>query len=447
MTHEPDFQRKKGGRWAIPSLLVFALAVCLPIPWAIVRLTNSHISPGWEVFLTGLSITGAAFLCAWSGELAQYDVSRSLAMAGLAIITVLPEYAVDIYLAWQAGKRPEYIDLAAANMTGANRLLVGVGWSLTAFLAMLALRRKGSLRGWELPLGEEQALEGLFLAAANLYALIFFFTREIALHDGMLLTFLFAGYMWAVSRAPHHEPEPVGPVALMAQLPTGWRRGAIAAMLTWGGFSIFIATEPFSEGLIHLGKAAGIDEFLLIQWIAPLASESPELIIVFYFAWRGIAGAAMTAIISSKINQWTLLIGSLAFTYGLSTYLNGNFQWALPLRERPHEEVFLTCCQSFFALAVIANLRITLLEAGALFTLFSTQLFLPGTDVRYGFSVAYLFLTGLCLFRYRESVTQTFQIGLRLMAETKPADPVEPHAQQRLPDRIKEQRPDDPDSQ
>ncbi len=48
-------------------------------------------------------------------------------------MTVLPEYAVDLYYAYQAGKvgpGSEYVHYAAANMTGANRLLVGLAWPL-----------------------------------------------------------------------------------------------------------------------------------------------------------------------------------------------------------------------------------------------------------------------------------------------------------------------------
>ena len=54
----------------------------------------------------------------------------------LALIAVLPEYAVDFVFTWKAGKDPdEYAPLALANMTGGNRLLIGVGWSLVVLLA------------------------------------------------------------------------------------------------------------------------------------------------------------------------------------------------------------------------------------------------------------------------------------------------------------------------
>ncbi|MCA9626721.1 MAG: hypothetical protein KC766_03610, partial [Myxococcales bacterium] len=84
----------------------------------------------------------ASFLLAWAAEVAQVDVSASLATAVLALIAVLPEYAVDLYFAFTAGERPAYTAYAAANMTGSNRLLIGVGWPLVALLFAIGLRRR-----------------------------------------------------------------------------------------------------------------------------------------------------------------------------------------------------------------------------------------------------------------------------------------------------------------
>src|SRR5262245_66515962 len=68
-------------------------------------------------------------MLSWAAELAQLDIPQALAIALLALIAVLPEYAVDMYFAWEAGKDPQYTSYAMANMTGANRLLIGVGWA------------------------------------------------------------------------------------------------------------------------------------------------------------------------------------------------------------------------------------------------------------------------------------------------------------------------------
>jgi cation:H+ antiporter len=81
-----------------------------------------------ETTLLGAAILGAAFVLSWAAEVAQLDISQTLAIAVLAFIAVLPEYAVDLFLAYRAGQGDEARrHLAVANMTGANRLLIGIG--------------------------------------------------------------------------------------------------------------------------------------------------------------------------------------------------------------------------------------------------------------------------------------------------------------------------------
>jgi cation:H+ antiporter len=391
--------------------------VLLTVPWLAVAF-GTHPSAPVTVFLSGLAILGAAFLISWSAELAQFDVSRSLAMALLALIAVLPEYAVDIYLAWRAAHHPEYIPLVAANMTGANRLLVGVGWSAVVFLGWMALRKRGKIPAQgQIPIEPVLSIEITTLTAATLYSLVLPLKGAITLWDAMVFVLMFAGYVWLAGRAPHIEPQPAGPVATLAALPRGWRRASYVLMFVYSGFIILIATEPFTEGLIDLGKSFGISEFLLIQWIAPLASESPEMIILCYFALRGHVASAMSAIISSKINQWTLLIGSLPIIYSVSA---GHFSF-LPLEPRPREEVLLTAAQSLFACAVIANRLFSRLEALLLFVLFASQLLIPSIAARYAFTVLYFVLALGWMFAYRREVAVNWTIFYRLL-KRQPVD-------------------------
>lgn len=398
---------------AIPNRLHIALiagTVLLTVPWLSV-VFGMHPSSVVTVLLSGLAILGAAFLISWSAELAQFDVARSLAMALLALIAVLPEYAVDIYLAWKAAHNSNYIPLVAANMTGANRLLVGVGWPAVVFLGWIALRRRGELPSHrQVPIEPVLAIEVTVLVVATLYSLLLPLKAAITLWSAVVFVLIFGGYVWLAGRAPHIEPEPAGPVATLAVLSKGWRRFAYVLMFVYSGFVILVATEPFTEGLIHIGKHFGISEFLLIQWIAPLASESPEMIILSYFALRGHVASAMSAIISSKINQWTLLIGSLPVIYSISA---GQISF-LPLEPRPREEVLLTAAQSLFACAVIANRFFSRLEAFLLFVLFAVQLMIPSVMMRYVFSVLYLILALIWLFAYRREVKTNLNIFWRL---------------------------------
>jgi cation:H+ antiporter len=122
-------------------------------PWLIFRFAGPlglgnvlgdahHAPPTVVAALAGLAILGAAFLLSWAAEALQVDVSQALALALLSLIAVLPEYAVDVVFAWRAATDPTQAPYAVANMTGANRLLIGLGWSAVVLLAWWRTRSR-----------------------------------------------------------------------------------------------------------------------------------------------------------------------------------------------------------------------------------------------------------------------------------------------------------------
>src|SRR6266536_500031 len=104
--------------------------VLVGVPGIILRVGGIHPPAAVAVLTFGFAILAAAFLLGWAAETAELDMSQGLALAIIALIAVLPEYAVSFVLAWDAGSDPEVArhGLAVANMTGGNRLLIGVGW-------------------------------------------------------------------------------------------------------------------------------------------------------------------------------------------------------------------------------------------------------------------------------------------------------------------------------
>ena len=64
----------------------------------------------------------------------------------------------------------------------------------------------------------------------------------------------------------------------------------------------------------------------------------------------------------------------------------------MPLDERQTEELWLTSAQSLFAAIVIVDLRFSRREALMLASLFLGQFLFTSTEVRYGFTAAYLVL-------------------------------------------------------
>jgi cation:H+ antiporter len=103
--------------------------------------------------------------------------------------------------------------------------------------------------------------------------------------------------------------------------------------------------------------------------------------------------------ISSKVNQWTLLVGALPAAFALS---HGSFE-VMHLDARQREEIFLTTAQSIFGLMVIADFRFTLMEALLLLGLFLPQFAFTSPLARYVEGFAYLALSAGMLIRSRDS--------------------------------------------
>jgi cation:H+ antiporter len=283
------------------NFLYILAAFGLAFQWIIVRAL--HLEGGTPLADSvgaGAAIFGSAFLLSWAAEAAQVDVPRALAMAFLALIAVLPEYAVDMYFAWQAPHREGYTAFATANMTGGNRLLIGLGWATVVATAWLRTRAR------EFVLDRSQSVEVFFLLVATLYSFAIPWKQTISLWDSTILVGLFVAYMVLAARAEHQEPELGGPAESIAALPTWPRRTVVVFLFLYAAAAILLAAEPFAEGLVATGRTFGIEEFLLVQWLAPLASESPEFIVCILFAWTGKSSAGISALVSSAVNQWTL---------------------------------------------------------------------------------------------------------------------------------------------
>src|SRR4029453_6584746 len=144
----------------LTSTISVSAVFLLCLQWIYFKTIGTPLSPHWAAVSSGLGIFGAAYILSWGAELAQLEIPRSLAIAFLALIAVLPEYAVDMYFAWEAGKDPRYIHFATANMTGANRLLIGVGWAAVAF-AYFFRTKKAEV---QLEEGSRSEIFGLLLA-------------------------------------------------------------------------------------------------------------------------------------------------------------------------------------------------------------------------------------------------------------------------------------------
>ena len=387
------------------------LAVIAGVPSLVFRLGGIEIDTYPEVVISGLAILSAAFLISSGAEASQHDIPAALSVALVAFIAVLPEYAVDLLLAYEAGQGiPGKDELALANMTGANRLLLGVGWAAVIFLfawkaaGPRALIMSTARHAWrdlrgkpndgtepELTLPRGITLDVGILIVATLYSFIIVAKGRVALEDTILLGVLFLWYVIRLARAPVHEPDLEGPAEAIGRLPVWPRRAAVIFFIVYSAVVIGLAAEPFVHGLEYVGRDVGIGEFFVIQWIAPLASESPEFLAALYLVWRGSAGMGVNMLISSKVNQWTLLIASVPIAY----VVGGGAISGISSSDTQVAEIFITAAQSVFGVMLIIDRQLTARAGFMLLGVFLAQLitqffFQENNAIRWIFGVIYL---------------------------------------------------------
>ena len=265
--------------------LIFSGVVLLGLPGIVLFLSGIGPHPLTATCVYGGAILAGAFVLSWAAEVAELDISASLAIAILALLTVLPEYAIEAVLAWDAGASFDTATQAAtgetrrvaANVTGANRLLIGFGWPVV----------------------------------------------------------------------------------------------------------------------------------ILIQWIAPLASELPEVTVAVLFALRGNAAAGITVLIASEVNKFTLLIGSMVVIFSLSA----GEMLTFPLDTRQTVEFLLTAAVALFGLVLIARRTLDWRAGVVLLGLFVAHLFFPRAEQRLWFTYAYLGLAGVLIVLDWRRVTFLFRVG------------------------------------
>ncbi len=368
-------------RTLLRSALVTAVFI---VPALVTRTAGLHVDPVDALLIFGAAVVAASFLLAWAAEAAQIDVSGGAAIAVLALVAVLPEYAVDLYYAYVSGHNEAYTQYAAANMTGSNRLLMGLGWPVVVLVGMMAARKSGAAKARGVALLPSNRVELGFLLVAGVAAFAIPATREIHFVLGIALLGWFGYYLYKVSHGDVEEPDLIGTAAAIGELPDRGRRIAVVGLFLASGAVILLCAKPFAENLVDAGTELGVDRFLLVQWLAPLASEAPEFIIATIFAARGKGTAAIATLISSKVNQWTLLVGSLPVAH-----LLGGGGLSLALDTRQVEEVLLTATQTLMGAALILGLRFGRGAAWALLALFLIQFPINSTQGRLVLSVVY----------------------------------------------------------
>ena len=329
------------------------------------------------------AVLSSAFLVAWAAEAAQFYISQGLALALLAWVQVLPEFAVEAAIAWQ-----QNVPLMMANFTGALRLLTGLGWPTIWIVHALARRARGERDFWRaIELDEEHAVEIVGLVPALGYFAFVIGKGSLGLVDAAVLLGIYAAYLGILNRIPPREHEAMAdaepvPRAILS-LPGAWRMFATAGLFLAGALLLYFAATPFLASMIGLASVLGVSQFVFVQWVAPFLSEFPEFITTTYWARsRGKGGMALMNMASSNINQWTVLAAMIPIVYSISL----RHAAAVPL-EAHRVELLLTLLQGALGLVILSNFRFEAYEALGLFALWFAQFLHP--DWRTGVCVAY----------------------------------------------------------
>ncbi len=327
------------------------------------------------------SILLSAFLVAWGAEAAQFLMSQGLALAILAWLQTLPEFAVEAVIAWEAGADPERAHLAIANLTGAIRLLLGLGWPAIYFV-FVAAGRRGAERWPVIRLEHEHAVEVVGLFPPLLYFLIILWKQWIGWIDAVVLILLYGMYLWVLMRNPPKQEEELSDapaVSRWAYRQRGWRqKAAIGGLFVLGGALLYLTAHPFLESMLAVAGLFGIGQFFLVQWVAPFLSEFPEFVSTINWARRVTrAPMALMNIVSSNINQWTILAAMIPLVYGFS-HLHHFGTWSDFHFDAPQQvEILLTLLQTLLGVLLLANMEFDRLDASALLVLWLVQFIVP----------------------------------------------------------------------
>jgi cation:H+ antiporter len=354
------------------------MAACT-LPGVLMRLGGLHLSPVIGLLAFGGAVVAAAFMLAWAAEAAEIDVPPGIAVAGVALVAVLPEYVIEIYFAYTA-----HVEFVTASLTGATRLLLACAVGMPA-IASMVLARRGGRRLELVDLKPQRRVDLAIIAAASLYAPVVVLRGHLAWTDAVVLIGLYVLYLRRVATGSPEPPHLVGVAAELGKLEKRPRRRWIVGIMVYSAVTILVTAEPFANSVLAAGTMAGISPYLLVQWLVPLATESPELVIAFVLITHDRAAQGVAVLLSSAVSQWTLALGTLpvAFAAGAGT-------GPLPLLPREQVEVMLTMGQALLAVAVLVTLRLRRRDSVMMLVLFAAQLAMPVVAIRAALTLVYL---------------------------------------------------------
>jgi cation:H+ antiporter len=348
------------------------------VPGLLVRLTGGVAAYPVQLVAYGAAVVAAAFMLAWACEAAQVDVAHGLVVAVVAFVAILPEYIVEIHFAFTGAA--EYV---SANLTGASRLLLGLAVAMPAAVALLPGRWRPERLG-RLELPEPHRVELAILALGSVWSLRGVIAGHFTLLDSVVLISLYGLYLRRASTAGGESPPPMGVAASLGELPRGERQRWVGGLMGYAALIILITAVPFGDAVLGAGGLIGVSPYLLLQWIVPVATETPEIVVAFVLLTHGRGGQSIAVLLAGAVSQYTLALGTLPLAYAA-----GVATGPLPLAGRERIELVLTVGVALYAVASLLSLRLSRGDSSIMLALFAGQLLLPSVFTRFVFAVVF----------------------------------------------------------
>jgi cation:H+ antiporter len=328
------------------------------------------------------SIVFSSFMIAWAAESAQFFISQGLSLAILAWVQTIPEFAVEAVIAWNAPKMHNGVALVSANFTGSLRLLTGLGWPMIYGVAAFFHRRRYGRPLKQIRLEPEHSVEVMALLPPILYFVAIVIKSSLSIWDAAALFVMYIAYLFILRKIPPKEHEDATeeewPIRQIVRMAPAKRNATIAGLFITGAAAIYFTADPFLHSLLALASTLGVSSYIFVQWVAPFLSEFPEKLSAFYWARKVThAPMALMNMVSSNINQWTMLAGMIPIVYSLSL---GSVT-AVPFDDVQQMEILLTVAQSGLAFCLLANMAFAWWEAALLFVLWLVQFIFPTTHL------------------------------------------------------------------
>ena len=347
--------------WTAVGCAAFGILVHLGSPFLPVELATVGLAVG---------LIGASFLLAWAADAGEAVFSGGLVLAIIALVAVLPEFIIEIRFAYT-----QQTELVSANLTGATRLLLTGAIALPIVVAFLA-RRSGQAAP-PFRLAATRRLELGILLVVSIFAVQIVARGNLTMVDGILLVALYVLYARRVRGTPEEEPAVVGVPAGLLTLPPQHRRPMIAGLIGAAAAVVITIANPFADALLATGTSFGLDPYFLIQSVVPLATETPEFVIVAVLVANRRPAQGLALFLASSVSQWTLGVGALPIAY-----FAGGGGPSMPLAGREQLEFGLTIALTLFAVAALASLRPERADAAIVIGVIVAQFLYPTSFVR-----------------------------------------------------------------